>query len=189
MDPFEFLIGLYTIIVGLGISLLVRSVGQMIDARERIRFYWVHNAWLVLVFIAHVGSWFALWQYHGLRSWTALECMMLLLVPILLYLVSHLSVPEIDELGDERHDMRGFYFGYYRLIQGLLAATLLVQTANEVLIMDSFAATPAQLGRFVILAMLVPGLVSARPSVHSAQVVVLMALALMGSAYFGYRIQ
>jgi hypothetical protein len=37
--------------------------------------------------------------------------------------------------------------------------------------------------------MLVPGLVSARPSVHSAQVVVLMALALMGSAYFGYRIQ
>jgi hypothetical protein len=189
VDPFEFLIGLYTIIVGLGISLLVRSVGQMIEGRKRIRFYWVHSAWLVLVFVAHVGSWFALWQYHGVESWTALECMLLLLVPILLYLVSHLAVPEIDELGDERHDMRSFYYGYNRLIQGLLVATMLVQTANDALIMDSFAATTPQIGRFAVLAILVPGLVSARPAVHAAQVVVLMSLALMGSAYFGYRIQ
>jgi hypothetical protein len=98
-------------------------------------------------------------------------------------------VPEIDELGDERHDMRSFYYGYNRLIQGLLAATMLVQTANDALIMDSFAATPSQLGRFAVLAVLVPGLVSARPSVHSVQVVVLTILAVMGSAYFGYRIQ
>ena len=189
MDPFEFLIGLYTIIVGLGISLLVRSVGQMIEGRGRIRFYWVHSAWLVLIFAAHVGSWFALWQYHGVESWTVLECMMLLLVPILLYLVSHLAVPEIDELGDEQHDMRSFYFGYHRLIQGLLVAVMVVQTVNDALIMDRFAATPSQVGRFVILAVLLPGFFSSKPAVHSAQVLLLLPLAMLGSAAFGYRIQ
>jgi len=97
VDPFEFLIGLYTIIVGLGISLLVRSIGQMIEGRSRIRLYWVHTAWLALIFMAHVSSWFVLWQYHEVESWSVLECMMLLCVPILLYLVSHLAVPEIDE--------------------------------------------------------------------------------------------
>jgi hypothetical protein len=189
VDPFEFLIGLYTIIVGLGISLLVRSVGQMIEGRRRIRRYWVHTSWLALIFMAHVFSWFVLWQYHEVGSWTVLECMMLLSVPILLYLVSHLAVPEINELGTELHDMRSFYYGSHRLIQGLLAVAMLVHTLNDALIMDSFAATPTQGVRFALLAVLVPGIVSSRPTVQAIQVVLLVSMAAMSSILFGYRIQ
>ena len=83
MDPFEFLIGLYTIIIGLGISLLVHSVGQMIEGKTRVRRYWVHSFWIVLIVVAHVVSWFALWQYHGNLDWNVLEALLLLLVPML----------------------------------------------------------------------------------------------------------
>ncbi len=189
MDPFEFLIGLYTIIVGLGISLLVRSVGQMIEGRKRIRLYWVHSAWLVLIFVAHVASWFALWQYHGIESWTVFECMMLLIVPILLYLVSHLAVPEIDELGTDRHDMRDFYYDSRQLIQGLLVVMMVVQTLNDALIMDTFAASSAQVARFAFLTALLPGILSSRPAVHAAQVVVLLVMAVTVSVLYGYRIE
>lgn len=189
MDPFEFLIGLYTIIVGLGISLLVRSVGQMIEGRQRIKLYWVHTAWLALIFMAHVSSWFVLWQYHEVESWSVLECMMLLSVPILLYLVSHLAVPEINELGTEQHDMRTFFYRSHRLIQGLLAVALLVHTLNDALIMDSIAARPAQVARFAFLAVLLPGTVSSNPKLQSAQIVLLLLMASMSSVLFGYRIQ
>jgi hypothetical protein len=189
VDPFEFLIGLYTIIVGLGISLLVRSIGQMIEGRSRIRLYWVHTAWLALIFMAHVSSWFVLWQYHEVESWSVLECMMLLSVPILLYLVSHLAVPEINELGTERHDMRTFYYGSHRLIQGLLAVAMLVHTLNDALIMDGFAGTPAQMARFAFLAVLLPGVASSRPGVQSFQIVLLLFMAATSSLLFGYRIQ
>jgi hypothetical protein len=36
VNVFEFLLALYSIIAGLGLSLLVRSIGQMIEARSRI---------------------------------------------------------------------------------------------------------------------------------------------------------
>jgi len=36
LSIFEFLLALYAIVAGLGVSLLVRSIGQMIEARERL---------------------------------------------------------------------------------------------------------------------------------------------------------
>lgn len=37
MSQFEFLLALYAIVAGLGLSLLVRSIGQVIEARDRVR--------------------------------------------------------------------------------------------------------------------------------------------------------
>jgi len=84
---FEFLLTLYAIVAGLGVSLLVRSIGQMID-------YWVHTRWLALIFVSYVVSWFALWRFSQHAPWTVLQALLLLCVPILLYLISHLAVPE-----------------------------------------------------------------------------------------------
>lgn len=143
MDPFEFLIGLYTIIIGLGISLLVRSIGQMIEGRARVRRYWIHSSWIVLIFVAHVVSWFALWQYHKSLDWNVLEALLLLLVPITLYLVSYLAVPEITELGKDQHDMRAFYYSHHRLLQGLLVVAVILMAINDAMIMNAFATTGA----------------------------------------------
>ena len=65
MGIFEFIVGLYAIIAGLGISLLVQSVGQLIEARQRVQLYWVHTVWIALIFVAHVSSWFAFWRFAG----------------------------------------------------------------------------------------------------------------------------
>jgi len=51
LTVFEFLLALYAIVAGLGVSLLVRSVGQMIEARDRVRLYWVHGCWIALIFV------------------------------------------------------------------------------------------------------------------------------------------
>ena len=188
MDPFEFLIGLYTIIIGLGISLLVHSVGQMIEGRVRVRRYWIHSAWIAIIFVAHVVSWFALWQYHGNLDWNVLEALLLLLVPITLYLVSYLAVPEITELGEDKHDMRVFYYGRRRLLQGLMALTVILMAVNDTMIMNTVAATGAQLGRLAVLLVLIPGIISPRPAIHAAQVIILLAHAGIGSPLYGFHI-
>jgi hypothetical protein len=38
VDLFSYVVSLYGVIAGLGVILLVRSVGQMIESRARIRF-------------------------------------------------------------------------------------------------------------------------------------------------------
>lgn len=174
MDIFEYLLALYAIVAGLGVSLLVRSVGQMIEARDRVRLYWVHTCWLIVVFVAHVVSWFMLWRFSQHAPWTILQALLLLCIPILLYLVSHLAVPE---LGDEReHDMRAYYYGHVRWIQSLLLAALVVGVLAHLVIEGRLDLTGARGVRAALVLVLLPGILSNHPKLHGAQAVLLLAV-------------
>jgi hypothetical protein len=176
MTVFEFLLALYAIVAGLGISLLVTSIGQMIEARDRVRLYWVHSCWIVLVFVAHVISWFMIWQFHEHTGWTVLEALLLLAAPILLYLISHLAVPDLED--DRVHDMRDYYFRHARWTQGLMLGVVLAGSLVHLVVEDAFALTGARGVRVAIAAILLPGLFTLNPRVHAAQAV-LLALALL----------
>ena len=97
MGVFEFLLALYSIVAGLGMAVIVRSIGQIIEARDRVRLYWVHSCFILVAFVGQVVSWFSLWQFSGHSPWTVAETLTLLSTPLLLYLVSHLVVPELDD--------------------------------------------------------------------------------------------
>jgi hypothetical protein len=181
LSVFEFLLALYAIVAGLGVSLLVRSVGQMIEARDRLRLYWVHTSWLALVFLAHVVSWFGLWRYAQHEPWTILQALLLLCVPILLYLISHLAVPELED--DRVHDMRDYYYRHARWTQGLLLAVLVASALAHLVIEGQFDLSGARGVRVAMSVILVPGIVSLNPRVHAAQSVLLSCIMLIAVTY------
>ena len=181
MSIFEFLLALYAIVAGLGVSLLVRSVGQMIVARDRVRLYWVHTCWIALVFIGHVVSWFALWRYAGHAPWTILQALLLLCVPILLYLISHLAVPELED--DRVHDMREYYFRHARWTQGLLLAVLVAGALAHLVIEGRLDLSGARGVRAAMAAILVPGIISRHPTVHAVQAALLLLIMLVAVSY------
>ena len=84
MKAFQFILSLYSIVAGLGITVLVRGVGQMIEARDRMRPYWIHSCWLVFLFVINVASWLSMWDARDHPTWTILEALLLLLVPMFL---------------------------------------------------------------------------------------------------------
>ncbi|MCI0433799.1 MAG: hypothetical protein L0271_09115 [Gemmatimonadetes bacterium] len=174
MSLFEFLVTLYSIVTGLGMTLLVRSLGQMLESRRKTRLYWVHSCWLAILLVGYVVVWFQLWSYRDVPSWTVIEGLLLLSVPVALYLVSHLSVPELDD--DAQHDMRAYYYDHHRLLQGLLALSVLLSTLAAGLILNRWALETWLTVRLVALGVLLPGIVSRRPQVHAAQVIVALAL-------------
>jgi hypothetical protein len=181
LSIFEFLLALYSIVAGLGVSLLVRSVGQMIEARDRVRLYWVHTSWLALVFVAHVVSWFALWRFAGHAPWTILQALLLLCVPILLYLISHLAVPELDD--DRVHDMREYYFRHARWTQGLLLAVLVAGALAHLVIEGRFDFSGARGVRSAMALILIPGILTLHPRVHAAQAVLLVLVMAVAVSY------
>ena len=83
MAPFAFILGLYAVTSGLGLTLLVSSVAKMIEARDRTRRYWVHTCWLAFLFVVNVTSWLSLWAVRGHQTWSIFEDLLLLLIPIL----------------------------------------------------------------------------------------------------------
>jgi len=181
LSIFEFLLALYAIVAGLGVSLLVRSIGQMIEARDRLRLYWVHSCWLGLVFVAHVVSWFALWRFEDHAPWTVLQALLLLCVPILLYLISHLAVPELED--DRIHEMRAYYYRHARWSQGLMLAVLVMAGMATLFIEGHPDFSGAGLVRLSLAAVLIPGILSQRPAVHAVQAVLLMLVMAVAVAF------
>ena len=181
MSIFEFLMALYAIVAGLGVSLLVRSVGQMIEARDRVQLYWVHSCWIALIFVAHVVSWFALWRFADHTPWTVLQALLLLCMPILLYLISHLAVPELED--GRTHDMREYYYRHGRWMQGLLLAVLVSGTSAQLFIEGRPDFTGAGGVRAAAAVILLPGLVSRRPAVHATQAGLLVMVMLYAISY------
>ena len=181
MTVFEFLLALYAIVAGLGVSLLVTSVGQLIEARDRVRLYWVHSCWIALTFVGHVVSWFTIWRFHEHAPWTVLQALLLLCVPILLYLISHLAVPDRED--GRSPDMRDDYFRHARWTQGLLRGVVVAGALSHFVIDNDFDLSGARGVRASIALILLPGIVSLNPRVHAAQAVLLCAAIAVAATY------
>jgi hypothetical protein len=180
LDLFEFVVGFYVVIAGIGVTLLVKSIGQMIESRDRVERYWVHSSWLVFVFFAHVNSWFTLWAYRDQPSWTVGQLLLLVSVPILLYLASHVSVPEIPEGSSGRYDMRAYFYERHAILLGLLALSIVFNLGCEYLLLGQRVFTVGNWLRLLCLGLLTTGIFSSRPAVHVAIVVALGAMLAYG---------
>ncbi len=176
MSLFEFIAGLYIVLAGLAVTLLMRSIGQMIESRDRVQFYWIHSCWLAFIFLVIVNSWFIAWEYRDLAQWTIGQFLLLVSVPTLLYLAAHVSVPEISEDTSCRYDMRAHYYERHRLLLGLLALAVLSNLLSEHLFVDEELLTTKNGIRLTSLALLVTGVVSRRPWVHAAITLAVLAI-------------
>ena len=174
MAPFAFILGLYAVTSGLGLTLLVSSVAKMIEARDRTQPYWVHTCWLAFLFVVNVTSWLSLWAVKGHSTWSIFEALLLLLVPILLYIVSYLAVPDFDDA--DNLDLRIHYFKQAGWMQGLLLLALLSASIGVRAIEGRWNIALADVLRFVAMVTLVPGIVSRRPAIHATQMIVLMLI-------------
>ena len=98
MDPFEFIMVLVSIIMGLGIATLLRGVVRSLRPDTTTTPGLVHAIWVVWVFVMHVGTW---------------DLLSFLLVPLLLFVLAELAFPLGDaqtNLTDYFHQIRGRFF-------------------------------------------------------------------------------
>jgi lysylphosphatidylglycerol synthetase-like protein (DUF2156 family) len=153
----------------------------MLVARDRVRLYWVHTCWIALTFVGHVVSWFVLWSHVGHEPWTVLEALLLLCVPILLYLISHLAVPELDD--DRIHDMREYYYRHARWIQGLMLGVVLAGALIHIVVEGRLDVSGARAVRLAMAAIVMPGIFTLNPRVHAAQAVPLVLVMIVAVSY------
>lgn len=177
MDTFNFILGLYSIIAGLAISVLVKGIARMIKGRDRLRLYWVHTVWLIFLFVVNVVSWFALWELRDHPSWAALDALLLLLIPIFLNAASYLSFPEGGD--DNEFNLRAHYFHQAQWLQGLLLLALLSGSIAVRVLDGRWDIIAEDILRIVIMLILLPGIVSRSPGIHAVQMICLLLVALL----------
>jgi len=127
MDQFSYLTVLISIILGLGITQLLSGLGRLLQARRNVRLYWPALAWVGILLVVHVQTWWAMFGLRSFQNWTFVSFLLVLLQPIVLYLLSALVLP--DPGSETALNLRDHYFAHARwffiLAVSLLAVSLL----------------------------------------------------------------
>jgi len=186
MDKVSLLLTLYSIVAGLGISRLVQGVTAMIQARSNLRFYWIHTAWIMIVFMAHIVSWFALMRFATGAHWTVFNAMLALFMPIVLYVVSDLVVPPLHE--ERRTDLREYFSHNCRWFSGLLLGFVVCGGAVQVAVEHQVDSSGGAVLRGLAFVALAVGVSSRRPAVQAGVALVMLAIGTAGSALISARL-
>lgn len=109
MDLFQPITVVFSIILGLGIVTLLKSLVAMFRSRGRGNLHWMPLTWAFCIFIFQIQFWWAIIDLRTMVSvWSLGQFLLLLSVSLLLFLAAALILPETtlgkdQKLLDEFH--------------------------------------------------------------------------------------
>jgi len=120
-----------SIVLGLAIANVLTRLANVITVRERVDFYWPPIAWAVWLFFIIVQHWWAEWGVRHTAQWTFGDFWLLMLVPVVMFLLSALVLPEREE--NEKLDLGEWYFRNRAWFFALMFFLPTLSIAEEVL--------------------------------------------------------
>jgi hypothetical protein len=108
MDAFSYVSVIFSVVIGLGLSHLLTGITELVKARRRVKFYWVHALWIGLIFLGHIFLWWTMWNLRLLRSWNFFSFLLILAAPVVLYVAASFMIPKLD--ADTRLDLKEYFY-------------------------------------------------------------------------------
>jgi hypothetical protein len=123
MTPFEYVIVLISVIIGLGITTILTGVAELIKHTQPVKLFTPYIIWIILIFVLHIQDWWISYQYKTVEIWTLQSFLLVLLYPINLYILAHLLFPA--EL-TKAFSSKEFYLNHYpRLFIGAITLVII----------------------------------------------------------------
>jgi len=110
MSPFEYVIVLISIILGLGITTILTGIAEWIKHYRNSTLYSPYLIWIAIVFIMHIHEWWECYTLKSITVWRLPLFLFIIIYPIDLYVLAHLLFPKQQ---DESFDSRKFYYERY----------------------------------------------------------------------------
>lgn len=114
MTPFEYVIVLISIILGLGVTQIMTGVADLVHQWDRIKLYWPHLIWIVLVFVLHIQEWWDVYSLQSFGSWRLPTFLFFTLYPVNLFILARILFPFKPQKGTI--DLKEFYYANYKRI-------------------------------------------------------------------------
>lgn len=134
MTPFEYVSVLISIILGLGITVLLTGLADIIRNYQAVKVYWPYLIWILIVFILHFQEW---WISYSLRSemeWTLPRFLFVITYPIVLFILAHLLFPQ--KWSKKGVDLKVFYFNNFPKYFGAALLLLVISILQNHFLLD-----------------------------------------------------
>lgn len=187
MNHFEYLSVMASIILGLGVSHLVADATRLIQARARVRLYWVSVIWGVNLFLLHLQVWWALFGWRTIVEWNYFSFLLLILPLVVLYATAVMVLPEFDV--GEGVDLRAHYYENHHWFFGLSTSVALLLLAQAVLLRDIPLLHPSNYFRVLIALLFAPAAFIKGQWYHALLAPTVLCLLLLFILLFSIRVR
>ncbi|MGB0133995.1 hypothetical protein [Dokdonella sp.] len=106
-------------VVGLGLTHLIRNFARIIDRPVRLKAYWIHLLWAISMFIYLLHFWWWEFRLSHTVEWTFEIYLFVTVYALLLYLLCTILFPDVLEEGKDYrslfYDRRAWFFGLLAL--------------------------------------------------------------------------
>jgi hypothetical protein len=130
VSPFEYLLALVSILIGLAVADLSSSLHRLLRARQRVRWAWLPLAAALLVMMLILEFW---WIFYGLGAspaWTRYGAFLVLAASLVcMFLLASAALP--DEVPEEGIDLSQYYKENGRYFWSLFSLFVLLMIAVE----------------------------------------------------------
>ena len=133
MEPFEYVVALISIILGLGLAQLLSGIADLVANYKNTKFSLAHTLYIAVIFLVFIQDWFYTYQYSKeIDNWTIPTCLALFIFPIFLFLVSRFIFPT----GSRAHetDMVGYFDDNWRWMYSLFVITIIISIVQNITI-------------------------------------------------------
>ena len=134
ISPFEYVTILVSIILGLGITKILSSLAELLYDFKKVRFFWVHSIWVILILYIHVQEWFILYELKGYPAWKLPIFLFILIYPITLFLAASMLFPVIEK--NEEVDLKSFFSNNYRPLYFLFLICIVLSLIFNLWLLD-----------------------------------------------------
>ncbi len=139
ISPFEYVTVLISIILGLGITQVLTGIADLIHQSNRVKLYWPHVLWVIVILILHIQDWWATYDLRSEASWSLGIFLFVMIYPIILFILARLLFP--FGLQEGTVDLRTFYFENHRKIFLFGSVLPLLSILDALLVRDMWIDT------------------------------------------------
>jgi len=125
MEPFEYVVVLTSLILGLGIAQILSSVADVLSHLKNVKLSLPHGLMTVVIFFLHIQEWWINYQYsHEVDRWTLEIVLSILIYPVLLFMLARMLFP--TGIRGHETDLDAYFRDQWRWLYGLVMATIVI---------------------------------------------------------------
>ena len=148
ISPFEYVAVLISIILGLGITQILTGIADLFHKSEKVKLYWPHTLWMLLVLFLHVQEWWVMYELKDFTQWRLPTFLFIMLYPINLFLLARMLFP--TSLKGKVIDLKVFYLKKYRKLFILFILLGVLSVLYNVLILNLSILTQSIQGLIIL---------------------------------------
>ncbi len=109
MEPFEYVVVLTSLILGLGIAQILTALADILSNARQVKLGVAHSLFIFVIFFNHIQEWWYSYQYAStVQVWTLPIVLFLMIYPVCLFLLARMLFP--TGIRGHETDLRAYYY-------------------------------------------------------------------------------